>query len=212
MTEVAYSQAEFETFVLPTNDSPITFDGHFKADLDNGGGDRPRWAVLYLYDWLQQDGKLGYILYTIGHSLIYHVNNGECGKGETHFAREFEALHAEGRIEHPEDLEPCERCRPDDWFADLDAEFEVEVTWYKWAACENADKLLLAGRKEATCKNCRLGCSSLSKPHRSKCTGCSCEEYEEAFRPLSIPMQRLLAKVRGDPDIAAAIRKNKIRL
>ena len=110
------------------------------------------------------------------------------------------------RIEHPEDLDPCEKCEPADWFADPDAEFEVEVTWYKYALCRDADELLLAGRKEATCKNCWC------KPHRGKCATCSCEEYIEAPRSLSIPMQRLLAKIRTDPDIAAAIRKNKTRV
>lgn len=208
MTAAAYFQPEYETYELPTNDSPLVFDGYFMDDLDNGGGDRPRWAVLYLYRWLQQDtGNLGYILYTIGHSLIYHANNGECGKGEAHAAREFENLHAEGRIEDPEELEPCEKCQPADWFADLDAEFEVEVTWYKYALCRDADELLLAGRKEAQCRNCWC------KPHKGKrCAACACEEYQEAPRPLSIPMQRLLAKVRTDADIAAAIRKNKIRV
>jgi hypothetical protein len=205
MIEAAYP--EFETYELPTNDSPLEFDGFFMDDLDNGGGDRPRWAVLYLYRWLPQDtGKLGYILYTIGHSLIYHTNNGTCGKGEAHAAKEFEALYEEGRIEDPEDLEPCEKCQPADWFADLNAEFEVEVVWYKYALCRDADELLLAGRKEATCKNCWC------KPHRGKCATCSCEEYVEAPRSLSIPMQRLMAKIRTDPDIAAAVRKNKIRV
>ena len=210
MTDVAISQPEFEVIELLTNDAPVVFDGYFIDDLDNGGGDRPRWAVLYLYRWLQKDtGNLGYILYTVGHSLIYHFLNGECGKGEAHPVSEFPALHEDGRIEDPRDLEPCEKCRPADWMiVPEDQQFEVEVVWYKWSACRTAEELLLAGRKEARCRNC------LCRPHRSECTVCGCSEYAEAPRSLSIPMQRLLAKAgpARDADIARAMREQKIRL
>ena len=209
MTDVAFSAPQYSAIELPTNDVPISFDGYFMDDLDNGG-DRSRWAVLCLYRWLPQDAdQPGYILYTIGHSVIYHVSNGECGKGEAHAVSEFPDLYAADRIEDPRDLDPCEKCQPDDWrYVPPGTQFEVEVTWYKWTACRNASELLLAGRKEARCRNC------LCKPHRGKCSACSCDDYEEAPRPLSVPMQRLLAKpgIRADADITAALREKKIRL
>ena len=212
MTDVAYSRQEFENFELPTNDVPIVFDGYFISDLDNNDGDRLRWAVLSLYRWYQKDtGNLGYILYTTGHSVVYHELGGRCGYGEPHSVSEFPALHAAGRIENPADLEPCETCRPidpDDWsLVPPDQEFEVEITWYKWSACRDVEELLLAGRREARCRNC------LCRPHRDQCRVCNCANYVEGPRPLSGPMQRLLGKAKyRDADISYAMRAKKIEL
>ena len=210
MTDVAYSQPELASFELPTNDAPISFEGWFIDSLDNGGTDRLRWAELHLYKWLPKDSdQLGFILYTIGHSLVYHVFNGECGKGEAYPVADFWTLYDQGTIEDPGDLEPCDKCHPPDWHgAPQDRKYEIEVTWYKWTACRDAGELLLAGRKEARCRNC------LCRPHESRqCVTCTCEEYSESPRPLSIPMQRLLAKVRGlDADIMKAMREKKVRL
>ena len=210
MNDAAYSQPGITAFELPTNDAPISFEGWFIGSLDNGGGERLRWAELHLYRWLPEaGGEAGFILYTIGHTLVYHYFNGECGKGEAYPVSDFPEQYALGRIEDPDELEPCDKCRPDDWrTAPPEQEFEVEVTWYKWTACKNAEELLLAGRKEARCRNC------LCRPHENRtCSTCTCTDYAESPRPLSIPMQRLLAKVRGtDPDIARAMREKKIRL
>jgi hypothetical protein len=211
VTDVAYSQPGITHFELPTRDAPILFDGWFIDSYDNGGGDRIRWADLHLYRWLPKDSdQLGYIIYTIGHSLVYHQFNGECGRGEAHAVSEFGELYEEGSIDDPEDLEPCDRCHPGDWRdAPDNQEFEVEVTWYKWTTCKDPDEVLLAGRKAARCRNCLCG------PHEKRCYTCSCTEYAEAPRPLTIPMQRLLARVRAqnsDPDLARAMREQRIRL
>ena len=81
MNDAAYSQPGITAFELPTNDAPISFEGWFIGSLDNGGGERLRWAELHLYRWLPEaGGEAGFILYTIGHTLVYHFFNGECGE------------------------------------------------------------------------------------------------------------------------------------
>jgi hypothetical protein len=196
---------------LPTLDAPLDFYGWLVGTLDNGGGDRLRWAVLELYRWQPRDGgPMGYILYTIGHSVVYHVLDSECGRG---VATTVGALYdiAPDRVT-PEDyavLEPCPDCEPEE-LDDLDAgdQVEMEKVWYKWQQCADADELLLALRKEARCKNC------FHRPHvLHHCPTCRCEVYEEAPRPISSPGVRLLAQVKGQlPDVAEAMSGKKIRL
>lgn len=206
VTEAAASSA-LHNYELPTNDIPIDFDGWFIDSLDNGGKDRIRWAVLELYRWQPKDGgPLGYILYTIGHSLVYHDQESECGKGVRTTVGSLAAV----TDEDARDLEPCPDCSPP-LLEDLgaDDEIEMEETWYKWSQARNADELLLALRKEARCRNC------FHRPHDGHlCGTCrSCTDYSEAPRPLSIPGQRLLAQVKSrEPEIARALKEKKTRL
>lgn len=192
-------------FELPTRDLPIDFDGWLVDELDNGGGSRPRWAVLQLYRWQPRDGgPLGYILYTIGHSVVYHEPDSACGRG---------VITTVGNIldvtpESYEDLMPCPDCRPQD-LADLDDDDEVEMEqiWYKWQKCATDDELLLALRKEPRC-------TCFHRPHAGHhCTQCECETYEEAPRPISSPGARLLALVRPQlPSLIKAMNEKKVRL
>lgn len=206
VTEAVMNSA-LHHYELPTNDMPIEFDGWFIDSLDNGGKDRIRWAVLELYGWQPRDGgPLGYILYTIGHSLVYHSLDAECNKGVVTTVGNIGDVTPEPFGE----LEPCPDCEPPD-LEDLtdDDQVEMEETWYKWAQCRNAEELLLALRKEARCRNC------FHRPHEGHpCGTCrACLQYEEAPRPLSIPGQRLLAQVKGrEPEIARAMREKKTRL
>jgi len=206
VTEAAMSISHYE---LPTNDAPIDFDGYLAGRLDNGGGERLRWAVLELYQWQPRDGgPMGYILYTIGHSLVYHALDSECGRGVVTTVGDI------GEVT-PEDyalLEPCPECDPPD-LDDMNKsdQVEMEETWYKWSQCRDAEELLLALRKEPKCRNC------LHRPHDGRrCTAmlaCGCEHYDEAPRPVSSPGTRLLAQVKGSlPDVMAAMREKKIRL
>lgn len=207
VTEPAMSDA-LQHFELPTNDVPIDFDGWFVDSLDNGGGDRLRWAVLELYGWQPRDGGAsGYILYTIGHSVVYHDEGSECGRG---------VLIPVGAVSEvtDEDLDilvPCPECDPPE-MRDLqdDDLVEMEKTWYKWTQCQGtaqttaADELLLALRKEPKCRTC------FHRPHEARrCTAilsCRCEQYREAPRPISAPGMRLLAQVKGRlPDVAQAM-------
>lgn len=205
VTEAAMESSTQE-FVLPTNDIPIDFLGRLVGELDNGGGDRPRWAVLQLYRWQPRDGgPLGYVLYTIGHSVVYHEPDSACGKGVAVKVGSIETITSEPF----EDLMACPECSPED-LADLDDDDKVEMerTWYKWVKCATDDELLLALRKEARCRKC------FHRPHAGyHCATCRCEEYEEAPRPISSPGARLLALVRPQlPSLIEAMNEKKVRL
>lgn len=207
VTEAAMSPLQH--FELPTLDIPIDFDGWLVGRLDNGGGDRLRWAVLELYRWQPLDGgPLGYILYTIGHSLVYHALDSGCGRGVVTAVGNI----GEATPEPYAELEPCPDCAPGE-LDDMDAadQVEMERIWYKWTGCADAEELLLALRKEPKCKNC------FHRPHDGRrcvqLAGCRCEKFEEALRPVSSPGVRLLAQVKGQlPDVMEAMQNKKIRL
>lgn len=207
VTEAAVEMTQ--NFVLPTRDRPIDFDGWLVDELDNGGGDRLRWAVLQLYRWQPRDGgALGYILYTIGHSVVYHDLDSPCGKGVVTTVAGIENATPEP-YEH---LEACPECRPAE-LDDLDPEEQVEMeeVWYKWVQCRTDEELLLALRKEARCKKC------FHRPHPehrcSQLSSCSCEDYEEAPRPISSPGSRLLHLVRPKlPNLIDTMNEQKVRL
>lgn len=213
VTEAAMSP--LQNFVLPTLDVPIDFDGWLAGRLDNGGGDRLRWAVLELYRWQPADGgPLGYILYTIGHSLVYHTLDSGCGKGVITAVRDIRDVTPEPYDE----LTACPDCLPYD-LDDYDGgdQVEMERVWYKHAECRAtakttaAEELLLALRKEPKCKNC------FHRPHEGRrcvqMSACQCAEFEEASRPVSSPGVRLLAQVKGQlPDVMEAMQGKKTRL
>lgn len=205
VTEAAM-EPPLQEFELPTNDIPLNFYGWLVGELDNGGGDRLRWAVLQLYRWQPRDGgPLGYVLYTIGHSVVYHEPDSACGKGVAVTVGNIESITSEPF----EDLMACPECGPED-LADLDDDDEVEMerTWYKWVKCADDDDLLLALRKEPKCKRC------FHRPHAGHvCATCRCETYEEAERPISSPGARLLALVRPQlPSLIEAMNEKKVRL
>jgi len=203
VTEAAFTSTAVR-YVLPTNDAPIEFDGEFIDSIDNGGGERLRWAELRLYWWYPADRPVGYILYTIGHTLVYHALDSECNKGVVTRVENFEDV----TDEDPADLTACTECNPPDWRDLPDGEeLELEVTWYRWVSCHDADELLLNLRKEPRCKYCA------HRPHDRRRCYCSCETYEEGDRPLSIPGYRLLTQVKSrDAAIAAAMSRKRTRL
>ena len=207
MTEAAMDPLQH--FELPTLDIPIDFDGWLVGRLDNGGGDRLRWAVLELYRWQPRDGgSLGYILYTIGHSVVYHTLDSGCGRGVVTEVGSIEDVTPEPYDE----LTACPDCEPPDLDEmELAEQVEMEKVWYKWQKCADAEELLLALRKEARCQHC------FHRPHQerrcSQLAACHCEKYEEAPRPISSPGVRLLAQVKGQlPDVMEAMSGKKIRL
>lgn len=205
MTELAVNDP-MDHFVLPTDDLPIKFDGWLVGELDNGGGDRLRWAVLQLYRWYPVDGgDPGYILYTIGHSVIYHAPNSPCGRGVVTEVGSIEDITPEAY----EDLEPCPECRPADLddYAPSDL-VEMEKVKYKHAECRSDEELLMALRREPRCGNC------LDRPHEGRrCATCGCEDYAEAPRPISSPGNRLLAQVKHKlPSLAAVMKQKTVRL
>ena len=214
--------------VLPVEEGTIELQyGKFIDSVDNDRGERPRWAEIRLYKYVDADpghdeslpeddedyamfGKQRYLIYTIGHTVIYHEHGSECNKGVPVRAGDFPLLgtdRAPVRSEHPEDLDPCEVCEPGDWrAASEDTLFELEVTWYKFFKCKTGDDVLMALRKDPKCRHC------WHKPHESRTCWCRCDMYEEGPRPLSVPGRRLVEQVRRkDPEIARAAAK-KMRL
>jgi hypothetical protein len=190
------SSAGMRHFELPAGEETLDFTGRLLAAVDNDRGDRPRWAELRLYKILDStEGKEIWLIYTIGHTLVYHCGNSPCNRGIPVPVEEFAA-----RAEDPGNAEPCEVCKPADWQdASPGTLFELEVTWYSYTPCSSAEKVLDALRREPRCKNCR------HKPHETYRCWCDCRDYAEAPRPLSVPGARLVESVKAiDPDIARA--------
>lgn len=191
-------------YELPTREETLDFTGKLIHAEDNDQGDRPRWAELRLYRILNTDpdgelfGEQTWLLYTIGHTMVYHAEHG-CNRGILVPAGDFPET-----AEDPEGLEPCVRCRPPRWDdVPSGTSLRLEVTWYTWTACETPDMVYSSLCREPQCKNC------LDKPHKTYACSCGCEEYEQAPRVLSVPGRRLWEQARRlDPDIAkAAARK-----
>lgn len=209
--EMKYLELEAEEGILELYGKLIT-------SVDNDRGDRPRWAEIFLYSYVDTNpehdetlpeddenygtyGKKLYLVYTMGHSVVYHRHDSPCNKGFPLPAGEFLDLREEDcaiRAEDPDDLEPCERCRPPRWNkTDPETILDLEVTWYRFYKCRDGDDVLDALRKDPRCKNCT------HKAHEYKWCWCSCDDYVEGPRPLSIPGRRLVEKARHlDPEIA----------
>jgi hypothetical protein len=182
---------ETEEHILPAGDDTLEFTGRLIAVVDNDRGDRPRWAELRLYK-VSGERRL-WLLYTIGHSLVYHQAGSDCKKGIRMAAGDFRE-----RAEDWRDLEGCEHCSPPDWGRALPGtEFDLEVTWYTHVTCRTPDEVYCALLREPRCKNC------LCKPHDGqRCRRCRCAEYAEAPRVLSVPGRRLWENARrADPDL-----------
>lgn len=195
-------------YELPAGEQTLDFWGRLIYAIDNDRGDRPRWAELRLYKILATDpdddmhGKQMWLLYTIGHTLVYHARSSECNKGIAVAAGDFK-----DRAEDWENLEPCEFCKPANWEqVDDNQQFELEVTWYSYTPCRSPQEVLDSLRREPRCKNCN------HKPHDGyRCRDCRCFDYAEGPRPLSVPGRRLIEHVRHlDEDIRMAVDK-KVR-
>lgn len=210
VTEVALAiPPGMKHYELPAGEQTLDFWGRLIYAIDNDRGDRPRWAELRLYKILATDpddeimyGRQMWLLYTIGHTLVYHARGSECNKGIAVAAGDFR-----DRAEDWENLEPCEFCHPANWETVDDAQqFELEVTWYSYTPCRSPQEVLDALRREPRCKNCN------HKPHDGyRCRDCRCFDYAEGPRPLSVPGRRLIEHVRHlDEDIRRAVDK-KVR-
>lgn len=197
--------------VLPAEGETLDFTGRLIDKVDTDSGDRLRWAELQLWKILDTNpdhdddcpdpenrGMLGrelWLLYTIGHTLVYHLADGRCKGGVRTSSADFEA-----RAENAADLEPCEDCRPGDW--QLGGEFRLEVPWYSYIPCQTPEKVVRSLQRKPKCDSC------WHKPH-DRCF-CGCTEYREAPRTLSVPGLQLLRQAsERDPEIARAAAKVK---
>ena len=203
---------------LPTGDNPLVFWGKFLHEVDTDDGNRSRWAHLQLYKIIDTDpshdsllkredenhdmyGKQMWLLYTIGHTLVYHDKDSSCRGGVRMRVSEFARKSADFPLsEDDPELEPCEKCSPSDYrHASPGDFFRLEITWYSYTPCQSATKLIQSLYRDPRCAVCR------HKPH-SKCWTCGCTTYKEAPRTLSVPGRELLEGVRDtEPDIAAAL-------
>lgn len=200
-------------YELPAGDQTLDFTGRLIKSIDNDRGDRPRWAELRLYkiidtnpdhdetcpdpEWQGMYGRELWLLYTIGHTLVYHRAGAECNKGIAVKAGDFP-----DRAEDPDAMEACDACQPADWESVApDQEFELEVTWYSYTPCVTAEKVLEALRRDPRCNQCN------HKPHGGwRCKDCGCSDYTEGPRMMSVPGRRLIEHVRHlDADIARAV-------
>jgi hypothetical protein len=193
--------ADMKHHELAAGEETLDFYGKLLYAVDNDRGDRPRWAELRLYKIFNTDpgsehhGKEMWLLYTVGHTMVYHCLDSECNKGIAVSAADFPE-----RAEDSEGLEPCVVCNPADWADAPPGElFELEVTWYTYTPCATPEKVLDALRREPRCKNCP------HKPHETYGCWCGCKDYAEGPRSLSVPGRRLIEQVKHlDPEIARA--------
>jgi hypothetical protein len=194
---------------LPAGEYRLQFWGRFLDEVDTDNGKRPRWAQLSLYriiddnpehvdSWEFDDGNRGmygremWLLYTTGHTLLYH--DIDCHQGVKVTKRDILGLGEDSvlNIEDPDDLEPAEDCRPRDWhLAELDDEFRLETTWHSDVPCQTPAKVREALSK---CGNCH------DKPHQGACYKCGCANYRGV---LTSPGSKLWDQVcKLDPDLA----------
>lgn len=203
-------------YELPGTKGPVEFDGRLIDVTDTDNGERDRWAELRLYkivdtnpehdeNALGEDhcmyGKEMWLVYTIGHTLVYHEAGSSCNRGIEARVAEFSSLTADfPQGPDDPDLEPCAECRPLDYHDAADDDiYELEVTWYRHIPCQTADKVIRSLYREPRCEPCR------HKPHEGRRCRCGCSNYQESTPMLSIPGSRLIAKVKAkDPEIARA--------
>jgi hypothetical protein len=213
--------AGMKYYELPTGDYPLVFWGRFLDEEDTDDGKRNRWAHLKLFEIIDTNpshdsslkesdenremyGRKMYLLYTIGHTLVYHDEDAACRGGVRMRVSDFPRKTADFPLtEEDPDLEPCETCNPADYHsASPEDFFRLEITWYTVVPCQSAGKLIRSLYRDPRCENCR------HKPHEGKrCYQCStCTQYKEAPRSLSGPGRNLLEKVKDqEPEIAQAM-------
>src|SRR5208282_4902624 len=208
---------------LPTGDYPLEFWGRFVREEDTDTGESKRWAHLLLYAIIDTNpehdtslpetdenygmyGKEMYLLYTIGHTLVYHDEDATCRGGVRVKVADFPRKNIDfpSSDEDP-DLEPCDACTPRDYrIASEDEFFKLEVTWYSYTPCQTADKLIRSLYRDPRCETCR------HKPHENRRCPCRCANYREAPRTLSTPGRNLLEGARDtEPEIAKAMGMKK---
>jgi hypothetical protein len=199
---------------LPTGGPPLDTHGRLVDYEDNDSGSRPRWAVLHLYEIFDTNpehndslpdgdpfrgmyGKTMYLIYTVGHSVIYHSADTPCNTGVRVAVKDIETESQE----HPDDLEPCPRCQPGNWrdMAPGD-QIQLETTWFKWKACRTPEDVVTGLLTDPKCATCH------HKPHEGRQCDCGCTDYVPAPQALSVPGAKLLEKARRhDKNIAAVL-------
>jgi hypothetical protein len=214
-TDTVFPGSEGMTWhTLPADGHPVKFFGKLLSETDTDDRERLRWAELRLYriidtnaghdDSLEDGdenkrmyGQPMWLLYTVGHSLVYH-KLGTCQGGIMLRVADFRA-----RAEFPDELEPCPRCKPaQDWEAlDPQEKLRLEVRWYSYTPCQSAGKVIESLWRDPQCLTCQ------DRAHQNRtCSQCGCRNYREAPRQLSVPGHQLIEQVRlidAEIDLAA---------
>ncbi len=194
---------------LPSEDGTLEFWGKFIDSTDTGDGENERWAELQLWLILDTDeshddsledenkgmyGKTLRLVYTIGHSLVWHKYPGGCNKGVRVLGKDFPSSTSED----PGALTPCFKCSPEEWEEFPETEFRLEKPRYSYTACRTPAEAITALSR---CANCR------DKPHEGRCYRCGCTRYEGV---LTTPGRTLITQVaERDPELARAANRTR---
>lgn len=186
--------------------SEADFWGKLLAEADTDNGRNPRWAELQLYAIIDTNpahasyGKQMWLLYTTGHSLVYHALDG-CGLGIMAKGEEFPYL----TIESVDDLVPCPDCHPGTW--EESREYSLEVARHTSIPCQSAGKVIRSLCREPRCETCK----HFSHADR-ECGRCGCGDYVAEMPTLSGPGRQLVEKARRvDPEIDRAATEMLVR-
>ncbi len=189
---------------------PHEFYGKLLGVVDNDRHDRPRWAEIEWFSYIDTDpahvsenpdlntyGKKLYLLHTMGHSVIYHLPGSSCNKGVAVAVEDFP-----NRAEFPVyDLEPCEDCQPPDLSDVTDSEeLNLEVLRHLVYKNLNPRQAIDRLRKRVTCPLCG------GRRHAEDGRRCDeCDGKGWILGPLTAPGARLLEIVKWrDSDILDA--------
>jgi hypothetical protein len=193
-------ESSLQQIELPVEEGSVVLSRGELLDTEDNDRDNQRWAEIRVYGYYDPDNCYRYLIHTIGHSVRYHDPSASCASGITVQAQGFPGLSPDITADY-RDLEPCEDCHPDEWHTvSPDTWYRVEVTWYRYAKCADAGELLDGLRREPKCKTC------FHRPHDSRRCRCGCENYQEAYRALSVPGRKLAERLKKkDPAVARAM-------
>lgn len=217
---------------IPTEDGTWELYGCRLDSIDNDRRDRPRWAEIGLLQYFDTNplhdrncpdpewrGKYGtqvWLIHTMGHSVLYHVNNSECNKGVEFPVEEFPD-RSEFRVE---ELEPCEKCQPPELDFTRDDRggivwgpatppgmlLDLEMLWHTVVPCP-APELVLANLRRPVKTPC-VTCGGSGKAGEGRCEVCGGRGLTLGALTLTSPGKRLLQKVKyKDPAIRRAMQE-----
>lgn len=184
------------------------FWGKFLAEADTDNGRNPRWAQLQLFAIIDTNpahkefGERIWLLYTTGHSLVVHSLDG-CGLGLMARAHEFPLI----TVEAPDDLVACAECHPQDWTANPEGQYSLEVARYTSIPCQSAEKVIRSLCRDPRCETCK------HFPHANRdCPRCGCGDFTPEMPTLSGPGRQLVDIARKlDPEIDRAATEMLVR-
>lgn len=199
---------------LPATEETLEFWGELVDKTDTDNGEAERWTELQYWFMLDTDashddslpeenprrgmyGKRIRLVYTIGHSLVYHAYPEGCTRGQKVKGADF----PHRTTERLADLLFCEQCDPEEWSENPEKDFRLETARYSYTACWTPEAAVTALSRCETCWD---------KPHENgTChrNGCGCGDYKGI---LTVPGRILIEQVKDrDPPLAGAVSRTK---